>query len=308
MLNPFPITPALTAIAIAYRNTRLIADDVLPRTPVALQTFKYRKFALTDGFTVPNTLVGRSAKPNQVEFGFTETEDSTRDYALDDPIPQADIDNAPQGYDPLGRATEGITDLILLGREKRTADLVFTAANYAAANKVQLAGGDQWSAFATSDPVDDIMAGLDACVMRPNVAVFGRPTASILVRHPKIVKAYNGTAGDSGIVPLSFIAGLFELDQVLVGEGWINTAKKGQAPVMARVWGKHAAFLYRDKLAGPQTGITFGFTAEWGNRVAGAIPDKDIGMRGGQRVRAGESVKELIAANDLGYFIQDAVA
>jgi hypothetical protein len=31
-------------------------------------------------------------------------------------------------------------------------------------------------------------------------------------------------------------------------------------------------------------------------------------MRGGELVRSGESVKEVIAANDLGYFFENAVA
>ena len=37
----FPVNPVLTAIAIAYRNRRMIADDVLPRTDVGKQEFKY---------------------------------------------------------------------------------------------------------------------------------------------------------------------------------------------------------------------------------------------------------------------------
>ena len=35
---PFPIDPELTAIAIAYRNGRMIADEVLPRVPVGKQS------------------------------------------------------------------------------------------------------------------------------------------------------------------------------------------------------------------------------------------------------------------------------
>jgi hypothetical protein len=75
-----------------------------------------------------------------VEFGFTEVADATRDYALDDPIPTADEMNAPQGYDPQGRAVEVLTDLIALDREVRAAAVLFNADNYAAANKTQLAG------------------------------------------------------------------------------------------------------------------------------------------------------------------------
>ena len=40
---PFPVTPELTAIAIAYRNpdASLIADDVMPRVrPVSTREFR----------------------------------------------------------------------------------------------------------------------------------------------------------------------------------------------------------------------------------------------------------------------------
>jgi hypothetical protein len=306
---PFPITPVLTAIAIAYRNARLIGDAVLPRVPVSAQVFKYRKFALQDGFTVPDTKVGRTGKPGQIEFGFTEVEGSTKDYALDDPIPNADIENAPQGYDPEGKATESLTDLIALDREIRCANLVFAAGSYATANKVQLTGNDQWNEYAqtASDPIEDIMTGLDSMVMRANIMVLGNAVASALRRHPRILKAYNGTTGDTGIVPLAFLRDLFELEEVLVGQAWVNSAKKGQAATLARVWGNHCSLIYRDSLAGVNDRVSFGYTAQWGDRVAGSIPDPDIGMRGGQRVRVGESVAEIVAADNLGYFIQDAI-
>ena len=308
MKAPFPITPALTAIAIAYRNSRMIADNVLPRVPVSKQEFKYRKFALADGFTLPDTKVGRTSQPNQVEFGFTEATDATRDYALDDPIPQVDIENAPDGYDPVGRSTEQITNLILLDREVRVANKVFNANTYATANKTTLTGTGQWSDFANSDPLGTILAALDGCVMRPNIGILGRPVWTKLRQHPKVVKAVLGNSGDSGVASLEAVAQLLELEALYVGEAWLNSAKKGQAANLQRTWGKHVSFIYRDQLATADSGVTFGFSAQFGNRVAGSIADEDIGMRGGQRVRVGESVQEVICANDLGYFFQNAVA
>lgn len=309
---PFPVTPELTAVSLAYRNRALIADEVMPRVPVSLQNFKYNSYPKGEFFSVPETKVGRTGQPNQVQFTATEVDSSTQDHALDDPVPNADIENAhnqPGMPDPLMRATEGLTDLMALAREKRVADLVFSAAQYAATHKVTLSGNDQWSAaHADSNPIDDITRGLDACIMRPNVMVIGRAAFTKLAMHPLIVKAYHGTDGEAGIVPRSFLATLFELEEVLVGEGFINTAKKGQAPTIVRVWGKHAALLHRNKNADTQRGTTFGFTAQWGARVAGSEYDRNIGMRGGQIVRVGESVRELIMANDLGYLIEDAVA
>lgn len=306
---PFPIDAHLTAIAVAYKNTALIADEVLPIEPVGKQDFKYPKFNLADGFAIPDSKVGRKSQPNQVEFSMTEATDSTADYALDDVIPIADIENAPPNYNPVQHATEGIMSLIKLGREKRAADLVFAAGNYGSSNKATLSGNDQWSDFTNSDPIKAILNALDACVMRPNIMVLGQATWSVLRRHPKIVKAVNASGADAGVASRQAVADLLELQQILVGQSYLNTAKKGQTASISRVWGKHAALIYRENGGGSVLGkVTFGFTARWGSPIAGQWEDKNAGMRGGIVVRAGESVKELITANDLGYLFTNAVA
>lgn len=304
---PFPIQPELTAVAIAYRNTRLIADQVAPRVPVGKQEFKYLKHTMAEGFTVPDTKVGRKGRPNEVEFSATEETESTQDYGLDDPIPQSDIDNAPPNYDPKGKSVEQTTNLILLDREVRTANLVFNADSYGDNNKEELTGSDQFS-HADSHPIPIIMDALDSMIMRGTVMTIGRPAFSVLARHPDILKAFHGNSGDSGVATREFIAQLFELEEVIVGEAWVNTARKGQAASLQRTWGKHISLSYRDTNADVRSGMTFALTAQFGGRVAGSIQDPHIGLRGGERVRVGESVKELITANDLGYFLQNVVA
>ncbi|RLM23659.1 phage capsid protein [Brenneria alni] len=304
---PFPVDPVLTGITIAYRNPSLIADEVLPRVPVGLKSFKWLKFALGERFSVPNTRVGRKSAPNQVEFSAEEETDSTSDYGLDAPVPQDDIDNAPKNFDPLGHATEATTDLILLDREVRAANLVFGADSYNATNRTQLAGTAQWS-HADANPINVITDALDTLIARPNIAILGRKVATALRRHPTIVRAYNGTTGSDGMVPLAFLADLLELESIYVGSSWVNTAKPGKAASLVRAWGNHASFIYRDRLANTQGRVTWGITAQFGGRVSGAIADPDIGLRGGQRVRVGESVKELVVAKDVGYLFQNAVA
>lgn len=306
---PFPIIPELQAIAVAYKNTKLIADQVLPRVPVGRSEFEYLLYPKEQAFTVPETKVGRRSKPNIVETSATNATSSVEDYALDDPIPQKDIENGQSmGLNVEGRSTEQTMNLILLDREIRASNLVFNTANYAAANQQTLSGTSQWSDFANSDPIKDVMDGLDSCIMRPNIMVIGRLAFSQLAQHPSIIKAINKTAGDTGIAQRNAIAALFELDDVLVGEAWVNNARKGQTANLVRAWGKNCALIYQDKMADTRGGITFGYTAQWGPRIAGSWPDKDIGMRGGVNVRVGESVKELITANDLGYYFNSVVA
>lgn len=314
--TPFVVVPELTAIAVAYHQANLVADRVLPYVPVNTQEFRYKKFNLADDFTVPATLVGRKGTPQQVEFGETELTDKTDDHGLDSPVPNADMEAYERARaagqagvtDPMMRATTQVMSLVMTAREKRVADLVFNAANYATANKVTLSGTSQWSDFTNSNPQVAITGALDGMIMRPNIAVFGRAVWSQLSMHPKLCAAVFKNGTNAGVVSRQQFAELFELEEVVVGDGWINTAAKGQPPTVVRLWGKHAAFLHRHMNADTQFGMTFGFTARFGDRVGGYIEDGDMGIRGGKRVRSGESVKELITANDLGYLFSNAVA
>lgn len=307
---PFPVNPVLTGVALAYRNAKLIADEVSPKRQVGGEQFKYYKHKIGDGLTVPDTLVGRKSVPNEVEFSLEEVDSSTQDHGLDDVIPNKDIENAKAipGYDPLANASMHLTDLIELSREVRTAGLIFNAANYAADNKVALAGQDKWSDYTNSSPVTDVKTGLDACMIRPNVAVIGRSAWSTMSSHPEILAAIGKLNTAGGIAKRQEVAELFELDEIIVGESFVNIAKPGQAVTKTRVWGGHCALLVRDKLADLQNKRpTYSITAQWGARIAGDIDEPKIGLRGSRRVRVGESVRELLIANDLGYFIQSVL-
>ena len=144
--------------------------------------------------------------------------------------------------------------------------------------------------------------------MRPNICVLGQAAWTKLRRHPKLVQAVKGTAQGAGMISRQEFADFFELQQLLIGAGFANTAKKGQTASLSRVWGKHCALIYRDRAAGPQAGTTFGFTAAFGDKFAGTIDEQRVGLGGSQRVRVGERVKEVICATDLGYFFQNCVA
>lgn len=311
--RPYVVDTRLTGIALAYRNKAFIAENVLPRVPVSNQSFKWLRYNRDERFTIPNTLVARKSRLNEVEFSATEVPDSVIDYGLSDVVPNDDIAAAPEGFDPMGNAAEGVTDLVLLDREKRVADLVFANASYAAANRVTLSGTSQWSDFTNSDPVAAITNALDGMLMRPNMAVFGRRVFSTLRRHPRIIAAVvpaGGNASVGGMVSLQAIADLFELDRIEVGEGYFNSARPGQPATMTRLWGNHAAFLHQNPLARSTTArnITFGYTAQWQSRVSRTLDEPQLGLRGARRVSVGESVKEIIAANDVGYYFENAVA
>jgi hypothetical protein len=153
------------------------------------------------------------------------------------------------------------------------------------------------------------MDGLDACLLRPNKMVIGRAAFSVLARHPKICKAVHGNSGDAGIVSRRAIAELFELEDVLVGEAFVNSSKPGQTAAYARAWGKHIALINATPLAAAARNATvFGFTASFLGKQTYSWFEKDVGAHGGTIVQVADSVDEVICADDLGYFIQNAVA
>jgi hypothetical protein len=87
---PFVIQPRLTAITLAYKNADMIADVVLPRVPVDSPDFKYTVYTKEDTFTIPDTLVGRVGKTNQIDYTASEQTASVADYGLEEAIPYFD--------------------------------------------------------------------------------------------------------------------------------------------------------------------------------------------------------------------------
>jgi len=309
-VRPFPVDTRLTGIALAYQNKNLIAESVLPRVQVGSTSFKWLFFPTAERMTIPNTLVGRKGRPNEVEFSAIEQAGLVYDYGLDDVIPNDDVATAPAGFDPMGVATQGLTDLIALDREVRVARLVFNPDTYSAGNKVQNTAGDYWDED-TSNPQIQIMDILETPLVRPNVAVFSQRVYDRLRIHPKIVAAVFGNGGNAatgGVVSRQQLAALFELDRIEVGGSYVNTAKPGQAATIVRTWSNDAAFLHVNPLANTRSPqMTFGYTAQWGSRVAGQMAEPQTGLRGSIRVRVGETVNEIIAAPDAGYFVEDAI-
>ena len=257
---------------------------------------------------------GEDAADTVVEFGATRVDDSTQDYGLKDVVPLGDLRKAEgTKIDPLGNATSKTTSLIQLGREIRVANLVFNAAQYATGNKATLSGTSQWSDYTNTNPLSAMLDAMDSMIMRPTAMVVGQAAWTKLRQHPRIIEAVKGTGAgleSQGMISRQQLADLLELENIYVGQGFVNTAKKGAAASYSRVWGKHCALIHQQPVndAGDGT-TTFGFTAESGGglRVRDWFDEK-IGADGAQVVQVVDTVKEVIVANDLGYLFTNAVA
>jgi hypothetical protein len=322
MAAEFVVDAGLTAIVLNYRNKLLIGDQILPRVRVGTKAFEYTTMLASQNITLIDTNVGRRSKPNEIDMTGQSATAKCEDQALDAPVPYNDIEEynsgvarglvAPRDID--GAKVEQVQNVIDLRREKRVADTVYTAASYPAGNKVTLSGTSQWSDYTNSDPLTAMLTALDAMYWRPNSLVMGNDVWAKLRVHPKLSAALypqggNASVATAPIQDTSGLAAVLGLQNVYIGQSFLNTAKPGQAISNARVWGKHALFFTKDdSIRTTDGGITLGITAQFGERVSGRIMDPDMGMRGGYRVRAGECLKEVLVAPDTAYLFTNAVA
>jgi cytochrome c5 len=243
-----------------------------------------------------------------VDFGGTLINDEVKDYGLDDLVTNDDIEaynsmikpSSGGPIDPLSLSTMMLTGLVQLDREVRVAGTVFNASNYAGANQATLSGTSQWSDYVNSNPLSALLTAIDAVLVRPNTIVLGQAGWTALRQHPKMVQAVYKSAQNAGSIPREALAELLEIENVVIGAAFVNTARKGQTPSYQRTWGKHCSLLHVSREAAQMGQPTWGFAAQWGTRIAGNIPLPTSGLRGGQRVRSGESRKEVVSAPDAG--------
>ena len=300
----------------------LIAEDVLPRNPPGGEKFTWTKYDEQQAYTVPDTKVGRKSAPTEVSFQGEAIVDQTMDYGLDDVVPNSDI----QAYDampkpamggplnPLVISTTFLTSLIGLDREKLVGNLVFNAANYSSSHVLTLSGTSKWDNYANvsgsltqyqSTPVMDINTMLAKCLVRPNTLIFGKDAWLYFSSHPAVLMLVYGNLQGAGVASPEAVAAKFRVKRVLIGEGWINTARKGQAANYVPVWGPHAAAIFTSDMAAQIGQPCWGFTHQFGTRLAGELPEPITGLRGCVRVRVGESLKEVVSAPDCGVFFQN---
>lgn len=305
--QPFVIVPALTRIAMAVSNQDYIADTVCPRVPVAGELFEYTKVTTKDLFQTPDDLIGRTGAANQVEFSTSDETDRVVDRGLETPVPVKDVEAAAAANmtDPLGLATEQLTQLMLLNREVRVAALLFNAGNYASGLKLTLddtAGKYRWDNATNGDPITQIENAIAAMVIQPDTLTLGQAVWLAVKRHPKTISRLYGSASTRGTALIQDVAAELGLARVTVGTAFKDSAAKGQTATMARIWGNYAALTRSGApVSSRMVQPTFAFTAQYEGRVAGTYFDPRRGKKGVDVLKVTESVKELVSWQDAGY-------
>ena len=308
---PFKVHPELTGIALAYRNTDYIADEVLPRVSVSSKVFEYNKHSDDAFLSVPDAEIGRKGMPETMELKHISLESACKNYSVLGEVPQEDVEvaqgsTAAEKEDPIGDNTLLVTDGLKLAREKRVADLLSNTATYDG-NVLTLSGTDRFSNKQSSftDTYFDIKN--NKMLVEPNTMVVSSIGASYLQTHPDFVAMYKGeNSNNRGLVPLDFIAQQLGLNKIIVGKAKANSVKPGKTAVIQSVWGLDMILLYLNPLAKPKMGLTFGMTAEFGELEVQTYFNGLLGSKGINYIKPVESVKEIVLAPSCGFLVKNA--
>ena len=301
----YVITPEQTGMVIDFKNRENIADQVMPIKKLLSKSssFKYAERNLADGFTVPESMIGRASVPNQITTNVDGKGGVCVDYALTRFIPQQDIDESEGQVGNLTTdALAEIMDNVLLNREKRVAAIVQNKNNYLTNHVVTVGADDKFSSD-KSDPLEYLLAMLDKAIVRPNRMIIGQRAWTQLRLHPVIVQAMHRNAGPSGVATRQVVAELLEINEVIVGRSLINANKKGEQLKLEPCWGDNVAFHYYEEIANTSRGLAWGMTFQSGDRVATTTWTDHLGLKGGYEVKAGASWAETVTAPGAGMLL-----
>jgi hypothetical protein len=295
-----------TRIAIAARNQRMIAELIMPVVQVASVNFTYMSYNDGELMIAPDTQVGPRGEGERYSFGNAEIPAKAVDHALFGDVTPTEQAEAVGVRDPLDGRTEFLANLMMLRQEVMTAGLVFNPASYLPANVAALAGASQWN-DAASKPLTAIKSRLDGAFIRPNKIVMGQAVWTAVSMNPSVVRAAGNTSGE-GIVSRQKVAEMLEVEEILVGEGWVNLANHGQPAAMARVWGKSCAGVFVDPMISNGSTFSWGATFKTGTRKVMTGFNPRPGANGLTDIKVSEQRQALVIARQAGFLFQTAVA
>ena len=306
VINSVKFDQLLTNVSLQFAAAPegYLADKVLPPVPVAKESAAYWVYDKSR-LDAPDSKRAPRSQYNRIDWNVTTDTYLAEQYGLEGEIDDEERKNAASPLDLDVDTTEIVTDMVLNNREKRVADLVLSTA--VITNNITLAGGDQWSDYANSDPLDDVKTArttiyIGAPGYAPNVMLMGYYAFEALKLHPDIKEIIKYT--ERAIVTRQLLASVFEVDEVLIGKVIRRTSKEGAADAFTDVWGKDVLLFFRENRPSLKR-VSFGYQMRTSDlRVFRYREDK----RDTDVIRVSEKQDEKIVSGAVAYLIKAAVA
>ena len=234
------VDPVLSALATGYSNAAFVGDQLLPFVLVDKEGGKIPRFG-KDAFRVYNTERALRAKSNRIN-----PEDiGGADIVLDEHDLEFPIDyreDAESAFPLQAYATDRVVEGIRLRHEKKVADLAQNTANYAASNKIVLAGTSRFTDKANSDPIGVFEDGKEAVRGKigkyPNTAVIGAASWKAIKQHPQFLERIKYSM--KGVLTVELLKEILEVERIVVGRA-VYSSDTG---TFGDLWGDNIVLAY----------------------------------------------------------------
>jgi len=306
------IDAVLSNIAINWKPSGLIADQIAPIIPVMKQSDLYPVFDKGDNYRTQDSFRAPMTLPARITRSVSSDNYFAKNYAFRDGVPFEDIANADPGWliTERGARTEYLTDRLLLDWEGRVSALVNSTSNVGSSSAV----ASNWSDLTNSDPIGDIETAQnniqDATGVQPNSIIFGLDAWRFFRKHDNVISRLYGNQNTPGNLRMASIDGvkaLFEVDRVLIGRGYQSTADEGQSAALAKIWGTNV-LLYHAPTVPSKTVPSFMYSFRWNtNGISPGMQAKvfNLDREGGEEIHVHLHQDEKITAKELGFLITD---
>lgn len=256
------IDTALSNMALGYRPSGFIADMVFPIVPVQKQSDFYYEFLRSERARIENDLRAPGTEANIITESVGSGTFFAKNYALKRRIPMEDRANA----DPVllaGLINGGATfvmNKLLLSYERRIARLVNSTSNVGSSAAVSSA----WNG--AGNPIGNINTAIDnvqnSTGQRPNRIIFGLDAWKSFRRDANVRDLIFGNNNGGGYPSVAQAADLFEVEHIMVGGAYENTAQEGLAESLATIWKDNVLVYYAPH--SPQIDApSFGYSFRW---------------------------------------------
>ncbi len=304
----------LSQLAQKYENRDYIADKILKPVDVPNIIGQYHVWDRAVTFRVQNTTYGPDASANQIDVKATKSSFTLVDHALKAYIDERELNQAPEVAIRAVK-TRALTNALLLKKESLAAAQLFSSSVMTTGGT--LSGTSQWShasSTGTLGPKYAILTAARSLIKQPNTLVMSRAVYDTLQLHSEVVAAIQYSQG--AVDTREILARYFQVDQILVGQAFYDTANEGQTESLGAVWGKHCLLCYVAPGASSplMDEVSVGYLPRWGGGDAGGIrvytstnPERGTGA-GAQMIKAEMSYLNLITSPACGYLFTNAVA
>lgn len=299
----------LSSMSVQYANDEYIGERLIPAVPVDKRSNSFATYPKRERLEYPSDDLSSRGQANELEETRSSDNYSVRDYGFSNFVSDDTLDNQDEIFDEMVDLVEAINEGIAFKRELRLASVLTTAGNYAG-NTAALSGSDQWDSAAGGNPIEDIQTALAAMWSgrgaTSRIAFCSLEVFNVLARHPMILDLLKYQR--SGLAKKEELAGIFGLDDILVGAARKQTSNEGQTAAYSRIWGKVFGIVRVAKRPSKRCAHFASLFRMNGDPVTTEWYDPKIGKKGGNYAKVGVSEDAKVVAGDTGYLLTTVIS